>query len=199
MPIDHFLIDFAWVAFSVLSKSLQFLTVVQVVQVVQVLQVLHNPQVNLKKTQLFLSRCCYVNVYFMTNTFAYILSKYSIFRDLEFKKNIFSFSFSNLATTEQTTYSLLVFSHVYSILVRFRCFFMALMPTRWNRDSSNPAHVVLEKLFQDGSIDGTTKPKTIYDAHEIFKTFPLAVFRNVFNEFKSLTGLLCKFLPCIFF
>lgn len=76
---------------------------------------------------------------------------------------------------------------------------MALVPTRWIRDSSNPAHVFLEKLFQDGTIEGTTQPKTIYDAHEIFKPFSLGVFRNVFNELKSSTGLLCKHLACNFF
>jgi hypothetical protein len=48
---------------------------------------------------------------------------------------------------------------------------MALVPTRLIRDSSNPAHVFLEKLFQDGTIECTTQPKTIYDAHEIFKPF----------------------------
>jgi hypothetical protein len=78
---------------------------------------------------------------------------------------------------------------------------MALMPTRWIRDSSNPAHVFLEKLFEDGAIEPTTQPKTIFEAHEIFKSskFSLAVFRNVFNELKSSTGLLCKHLPFNFF
>jgi hypothetical protein len=36
---------------------------------------------------------------------------------------------------------------------------MALVPLRWNRDSGNPAHALLEKLFQDGTIEGTTQPK----------------------------------------
>ena len=72
---------------------------------------------------------------------------------------------------------------------------MALMPTRRSRDSANPAHVLLEKLFRDGTIESTTQPKTIYDAHEIFKQYSLSVFRNVFNELKSSTGLLCKHLP----
>ena len=71
---------------------------------------------------------------------------------------------------------------------------MALVPLRWNRDSGNPAHALLEKLFQDGTIEGTTQPKTVYDAHEIFKQYSLSVFRNVFNELKSSTGLLCKHL-----
>jgi hypothetical protein len=72
---------------------------------------------------------------------------------------------------------------------------MALVPTRWNRDSGNPAHALLEKLFRDGTIEGTTHPKTIYDTHEVFKQYSLGVFRNVFNELKSSTGLLCKHLP----
>lgn len=78
---------------------------------------------------------------------------------------------------------------------------MALMPTRWICDSSNLAHVFLEKLFEDGAIEPTTQPQTIFEAHEIFKTsgFSLAVFRNVFNELKSSTGLLCKHLPFNFF
>ncbi|XP_032778823.2 uncharacterized protein LOC116917465 [Daphnia magna] len=69
---------------------------------------------------------------------------------------------------------------------------MALVPTCWIRDSSNPVHVFLEKLFQDGTIEGTTQSKTIYDAHEIFKPFSLGVFRNVFNELKSSNGLLLR-------
>nr|CAH0103734.1 unnamed protein product [Daphnia galeata] len=69
---------------------------------------------------------------------------------------------------------------------------MALVPLRWNRDSGNPAHALLEKLFQDGTIEGTTQPKTVYDAHEIFKQYSLSVFRNVFNELKSSTGLLLR-------
>ena len=72
---------------------------------------------------------------------------------------------------------------------------MALMPTLWTRDSANPAHVLLEKLFRDGTIEDTIQPKTIYDAHEIFKQYSVSVFRNVLNELKSSTGLVCKHLP----
>ncbi|KAK4021578.1 hypothetical protein OUZ56_003490 [Daphnia magna] len=44
-------------------------------------------------------------------------------------------------------------SSVQQILVQFLWFFMALVPTCWIRDSSNPVHVFLEKLFQDGTIE----------------------------------------------
>jgi hypothetical protein len=73
------------------------------------------------------------------------------------------------------------------------------MSPRWARNSSNKAHVILEKLFRYGSIEATTQPKLIYDSNSLFQTFPLTVFRTVFNELKSSSGLLCKCSPFKFF
>ena len=49
------------------------------------------------------------------------------------------------------------------------------MANRWVRDSSNPAYVALEKLFNDGSIDPNTLPRAIYDTNESFQ-YSLGVF-----------------------
>ena len=108
--------------------------------------------------------------------FVWILFNY---RDMTFKKIFFLFILSNLATTYYLCYQIwqphtdkwaedLQFSSfllTFEILVQLFCFFMALVPLRWNRDSGNAARVVLVKLFQDGTIEGTTQPKTIYDAY----------------------------------
>ena len=71
---------------------------------------------------------------------------------------------------------------------------MAQTP-RWNRDSSCKAHVILEKMFRDGTIEATTQPKSIYESNSEFQNYTLSVFRTVFNELKSSSGLLCKWFP----
>ncbi len=71
---------------------------------------------------------------------------------------------------------------------------MAQTP-RWNRDSSCKAHVILEKMFRDGTIETTTQPKSIYESNSEFQNYTLSVFRTVFNELKSSSGLLCKWFP----
>ena len=61
--------------------------------------------------------------------------------------------------TQQTRAFLTFFSHVTK---EINIFFA--MANRWNRDSSNPAYVALEQLFNDGAICRNTQPKTIYDS-----------------------------------
>ena len=64
----------------------------------------------------------------------------------------------------------------------------------WNRNSNNPAHVALDKLFLENQIKADTKPSLIYHekGNEVFKIFPLSTFRNVFLELKAKYGLSCK-------
>ena len=64
----------------------------------------------------------------------------------------------------------------------------------WNRNSNNPAHVALDKLFQENQIKADTKPSLIYHkkGNDVFKNFPLSTFRNVFLELKTKYGLSCK-------
>jgi hypothetical protein len=50
-------------------------------------------------------------------------------------------------------------------------------------------------MFRDGSIEATTQPKLIYESNSLFQIFSLSVFRTVFNELKSSSGLLCKCSP----
>jgi hypothetical protein len=66
-----------------------------------------------------------------------------------------------MATTEQTIKNSSSFQPCQQTCFQFFCFFMATVPNCWNRDSGNPVHVVLEQIFQDGTIEGTTQPKTI--------------------------------------
>ena len=64
----------------------------------------------------------------------------------------------------------------------------------WNRNSNNPAHVLLEQMFKENKILPTTLPGDVYNKkeNEEFRKFTLPVFRTVFNELKAKYGLPCK-------
>jgi hypothetical protein len=62
----------------------------------------------------------------------------------------------------------------------------------WKRDSSNKAHVILEKMFLEHKIAATDLPASVYKQSSEFQEFSLNVFRTVFNELKAKTGLACK-------
>ena len=135
----------------------------------------HHNLIKQKTTQLVLFSILLHQTLFLKNNYLCNSSEYSLITEIWHLKKYFFYLFYQIwqPHTDKWAEDLQFSSFLltFEILVQLFCFFMALVPLRWNRDSGNPAHALLEKLFQDGTIEGTTQPKTVYDAHEIFKQY----------------------------
>ena len=60
-------------------------------------------------------------------------------------------------------------------------------PKRWNKDSK--AAVYMRKAIQQGDIDTSDTPKTVYDRYPIFQQYKLDSFRQAFNKTKTELGM----------